>query len=158
VRADIDQGALVQTTTETTTARSSLDIAAPARGGWSRFARHFAEMIAAMVLGMLVLGGAIAGAVSASGASIDDAPIAVSAFVMALTMTVPMVAWMHYRHRMAAARCVEMAASMIVPTLLAVGLYWADALSSHDVMMVQHVVMIPAMLGVMLWRRPAYSH
>jgi flagellar biosynthetic protein FliP len=73
-------------------------------------------------------------------------------------MTVPMVAWMHYWHRMPVGRSIEMTLSMILPTAGAVALYWLGAIASDGVLIVQHVVMIPAMLAVMLWRREAYSH
>jgi len=76
---------------------------------------------------------------------------------MGLNMTVPMVAWMSYRghdrHRNA-----EMAASMVFPTLATSGLAWAGVLQAHGALAVQHVVMIPAMLGVMLWRYEHYAH
>ena len=77
---------------------------------------------------------------------------------MAFNMTVPMVAWMHYGHRMNVRRSLEMAASMIVPTVAAVALYWLTVIASEGVLVVQHAVMIPAMLAVMLWKREAYSH
>ena len=51
-----------------------------------------------------------------------------------------------------------MAASTIVPTLLAIALYGLGLIASHGVLAVQHVVMIPAMLAVMLWKYDAYSH
>jgi len=72
-------------------------------------------------------------------------------------MTVPMVAWMGYRGH-SARRNAEMAMSMIVPSVAAALLAWAGALSSAAALGVQHGVMIPAMLGVMLWRYDEYSH
>ena len=53
---------------------------------------------------------------------------------------------------------VEMAASMIVPSALAIALHWAGALSAGGVLVLQHELMIPAMVGVMLWRYDHYSH
>ena len=76
--------------------------------------------------------------------------------LMGFDMTVPMVAWMGYRGH-SRARNAEMAASMIVPTLAAAALAAAGVLSSAAALGVQHVVMIPAMLGVMLWRYDDYS-
>ena len=75
---------------------------------------------------------------------------------MGFNMTVPMVAWMSYRGH-SAARSAEMAASMIVPTLLAAALALIGALETGAALGVQHAVMIPAMLGVMLWRYEHYS-
>jgi hypothetical protein len=122
------------------------------------FSRHFAEMILAMLLGMGVLWVALELALSPLGGSLSDAPIAARAGVMAINMTIPMVAWMHFGRRMAVARCAEMAASMMVPTFAAVLLFWLGVIAPDAVMIIQHVVMIPAMLAVMLWRREAYSH
>lgn len=78
-----------------------------------RFARHYVEMLVAMVLGMVVLGTPSSLALSAAGMSMselhNDTP-ALMLFGMALTMTVPMVAWMRHRgHGWAASA--EMSAS-----------------------------------------------
>jgi flagellar biosynthetic protein FliP len=51
-----------------------------------------------------------------------------------------------------------MAMSMIVPSVAAAALAWAGVLGSAAALGVQHVVMIPAMLAVMLWRYEDYSH
>jgi hypothetical protein len=76
---------------------------------------------------------------------------------MGFNMTVPMVIWMSYRGH-GRARNVEMAMSMIVPSVAAAVLAWAGVLESAAALAVQHAVMIPAMLGVMLWRYEEYSH
>jgi uncharacterized membrane protein YhaH (DUF805 family) len=114
------------------------------RGSGSKraFARHFGEMLIAMFLGMGVLGGLAALGFGATGGSSSDLPGGVRVMLMGIYMTVPMVLWMKYRGH-AAARNVEMALSMMVPTV-ALG--------------VQHLVMVPAMLGVMLWRYDDYAH
>jgi hypothetical protein len=118
------------------------------------FALHFGEMLLAMVAGMVVLGGIVELALAASHTSLSTS---VSAAVMGFNMTVPMVAWMRYRGH-GTRESAEMAGSMIVPTALAIALGLAGVLSGHAVMMVQHVVMIPAMLGVMLLRYDHYAH
>jgi hypothetical protein len=53
---------------------------------------------------------------------------------------------------------VEMAASVVVPTAAVVALHWLAIIPSGGVIVAQHVVMIPAMVGVMLWRYDHYSH
>jgi hypothetical protein len=124
------------------------------------FARHYVEMVVAMLLGMFVLGGL--GAVLLGLAGIDtgdwhsDAP-ALMLLSMAVTMSVPMVAWMRHRGH-GWAPCSEMTASMLLPTfgaiaLLAVGLVE----DGGTLMLIQHVVMFPGMLAVMLLRRDEYS-
>ena len=120
------------------------------------FARHFGEMLLAMFLGMAVLGGLARLAFAAAGGSLDDAAAEIRVLLMGFNMTLPMVAWMQYRGH-SSARNVEMAASMILPSLLAAALAWTGALGTGGALALQHAVMIPAMLGVMLWRHEEYS-
>ena len=94
------------------------------------FIRHYIEMVVVMFAGMIVLGLPGEAALKALGSGTselrDDAP-AVVFLGMAATMTVPMVAWMRYRgHRWQPT--LEMAASMIIPTLVAIALLAADVL------------------------------
>ena len=77
--------------------------------------------------------------------------------IMGFNMTVPMVLWMSHRGH-TGARNVEMALSMIVPSVAAAALAWAGAIGTGAALGIQHAVMIPAMLGVMLWRYQDYSH
>jgi hypothetical protein len=46
---------------------------------------------------------------------------------------------------------------MLVPTGIVIALHWLGAVPGDAVLAVQHVVMIPAMLGVMLWRYEHFS-
>jgi hypothetical protein len=66
-----------------------------------RFLRHFFEMIAVMMLGMVVLGAAFGELHRlALGSGFADAwrdHVGLAAFAMAFNMTVPMVLWMRYR-------------------------------------------------------------
>jgi hypothetical protein len=125
-------------------------------GSKRAFVRHYGEMVLAMFLGMIVLGGLTELAFAVSGGSLSDQSGGVRVMLMGFNMTVPMVFWMSYRGH-AAARNVEMAMSMIVPTVAAAALAWAGALESGAALGIQHVVMMPAMLGVMLWRYLEYS-
>ena len=121
------------------------------------FIRHYVEMVVAMFAGMLVLGGAAVVLLGLdTGSLYDDAP-AVGLTGMALTMTIPMVAWMRYRgHGWPASW--EMTASMFVPTLVTIALLWSGALESgHTAMGIQHVIMFPAMLAVMFLRLDEYT-
>jgi flagellar biosynthetic protein FliP len=104
-----------------------------------------------------VLGGAAVLALGLdTGSLFDDAP-ALGLTGMALTMTIPMVAWMRHRgHGWPASW--EMTASMFVPTFAAIALLWAGVLDSgHTAMGIQHVIMFPAMLGVMFLRLEEYT-
>ena len=132
---------------------------APARerSGRRAFTMHLGEMVGAMVAGMVVLGGAAEGLLALAGASLSAASAPVAATVMAFNMTLPMVLWMRYRGHPSQHNA-EMAGSMIVPTALVIGLYAVGAIASGTVLVAQHVVMIPAMVAVMLWRYEHYSH
>jgi len=124
------------------------------------FIRHYLEMVAVMFLGMGVLSLPALAALGAIGMSSSelrsDAP-ALLLFGMGLTMTVPMVAWMRYRgHGWQASN--EMAAAMLIPTAGVIGLLWTGLLEDIGMLlMIEHVVMLPAMLLVMLLRRDEYS-
>jgi len=121
----------------------------------AHFIRHYLEMVIAMLLGMAVLG--IPGFIALEAAGVDTQAAGVLLWGMALLMTVPMVAWMRHRGH-GWLPCWEMAAAMIVPTIGALALLEAGALDdAHAAMGVQHVVMFPAMLGVMLLRRDEYT-
>ena len=125
-----------------------------------RFLRHYLEMVAAMLLGMVVLGGALTVLLEAVGIDVSnwdrDLP-ALYLLAMDFVMTVPMVGWM--RHRGHGWRpSAEMAGSMLVPTLVVVGMLTAGVGGDvHSLMAIQHVAMFPAMFGVMLLRREEYG-
>src|SRR5688572_3838973 len=90
----------------------------PRRPAVWNFTRHYLEMVVAMVLGMVVLGMALAVALGLAGVQVSswrsDAP-ALLLLGMAFTMTVPMVAWMRHRgHGWAPAA--DMTAAMFLPS------------------------------------------
>jgi hypothetical protein len=129
--------------------------------GNRRFVRHYIEMVAAMFLGMLVLGAPVLVALGAAGVSSaelhNDLP-AVMLLGMGVTMTVPMLGWMRYRGH-GWQPSAEMAASMMVPTFGVTALLWAGLLTDIGALMtIEHLVMLPSMLAVMLFRREEYSH
>jgi hypothetical protein len=125
------------------------------------FVRHYFEMLAAMFLGMAVLGTPallVLGAVGESSAELrSDAP-ALLVLGMGVMMTVPMVAWMRYRrHGWRASN--EMAASMMIPTAGMIALQGTGLLDDVGTLLaIEHVVMLPSMLVAMLLRREEYSH
>jgi hypothetical protein len=121
----------------------------------AHFIRHYLEMVIAMLLGMAVLG--IPGFIALGAAGVDTEAAGVLLWGMAVSMTVPMVAWMRHRGH-GWLPCWEMSAAMIVPTIGALALLEAGALDgAHAAMGIQHIVMFPAMLGVMLLRRGEYT-
>ncbi len=108
-----------------------------------RFWIHYAQMLVAMVAGMVLLG------------MLWPHPESVEAMtlVMATDMSIGMAAWMAWR-RHGWAPIAEMVAAMYVPFLVLFPPFWAGWLSEAGVFVLGHVLMLPAMLLVML-RRPA---
>ena len=125
-----------------------------------RFLRHLFEMVAVMMLGMCVLGaafGAFHGLAFGSGfAAAWRDHVALAAFSMAFNMTVPMVLWMRYRGH-SWERGGEMAIAMNLPVLPLLVLYGFDVIPARGVLGGQMMLMIPAMLGAMLYRKDEYS-
>jgi hypothetical protein len=124
------------------------------------FARHYAEMVAAMFLGMVVLGVPAEWAMGAAGTSWSelhtDAP-ALMLLGMGATMTVPMVGWMRYRgHGWRAST--EMAGSMLLPTFAVIALLWGGLVEDIGaLLLIEHVAMLLSMLAAMLLRPAEYS-
>ena len=125
-----------------------------------RFVGRLLEMIVVMMLGMCVLGVAL-GAFHkvVFGSAYADAwrdYVVLAAFAMAFNMTVPMVLWMRYRGH-SWERGGEMAAAMILPLLPLLVLYSLDVIAATAVLGLQMMLMIPAMVLAMLYRREEYS-
>src|SRR3954449_13468947 len=114
------------------------------------FARHYVEMVIAMFLGMAVLG-------APAGLVVDYGVPDQMVDAMAITMTIPMAAWMRYRgHGWPAT--LEMSAAMIVPALGVIALVVAAVVTDLGALMaLEHVVMLAAMLAAMLLRREEYT-
>jgi hypothetical protein len=116
---------------------------------FARFAWHYAEMVVAMLAGMIALAPLWPDAWTAR-ADVD-------ALVMATNMTIAMVAAMALR-RHSWPRIAEMAAAMYLPFLLLLAPYWLGVLSGTGLMVAGHVIMFPLMLAAMVWRRNEYWH
>jgi hypothetical protein len=125
------------------------------------FIRHYVEMVVAMFAGMVVLGapaGWALGAVGSSWSDLTDNAPSLMLLGMAITMTVPMVAWMRYRGHGWRANT-EMSASMLVPTFAAMLLQLTGTVEDTNALLaVEHVAMLLGMLGVMLARPAEYTH
>jgi hypothetical protein len=128
-----------------------------ARRSLRTFAFHFAEMVLVMFIGMGIFSAVTALGFAAAGSSQTAQPGWLRVVLMGVNMAVPMVLWMAYRGH-SRQRNVEMAASMLVPSVFAAALAAAGILTTMPALVVQHVVMVPAMLGVMLWRYDEYAH
>lgn len=120
---------------------------------WSVVARHYAEMLVAMFVGMLVFGSLRA----AAGLTVTFADHPGWSFLlMATDMSLGMAAWMRVR-RHGWASTLEMCAVMYLPLLL-LPLVQADVMSRMTFMIVAHVVMAVAMLAVLVRRRRELTH
>jgi hypothetical protein len=122
-----------------------------------RFARHYAEMVAAMFIGMVALSKPADLALQAFGASSGGHHSTRMLATMAVTMTLPMVAWMRYRGH-AWRPTMEMSASMLVPTIAVLVLLWTGVATAMGTLMVlEHAAMLSFMLLAMLLRLDEYS-
>ena len=131
------------------------------RAHWTRntvrhLVRHYLEMVAAMIIGMVVLGPLWSLGLNALGApALLDRP-ELNALVMATNMTVAMSGWMRYRrHRWAATA--EMAAAMFVPFIVLFIPLWLGLLSSGGLIILGHVLMLIGMAAAMLLRAVEYA-
>jgi hypothetical protein len=113
-------------------------------------------MVAVMFAGMYALMAPTGVLLGALGTSWSRLSPAMNVFVMALTMTLPMVAWMRYRAH-AWRPNLEMAASMLIPTFAVMGLLSAGVGTSESLMIPEHAAMLSCMLAAMLYRRHEYS-
>jgi len=121
------------------------------------FARHYLEMLLAMVAGMMILYPLW---LLASGGQPDGAWMHradVEALLMATTMVVPMALWMRFR-RHAVAPVVEMSLAMYAGFVVLFPFLWMGALDAMGVTVLGHVLMLVFMLGAMLARRHEYTH
>jgi hypothetical protein len=120
------------------------------------FVRHLVEMIAAMLVGMAVLGTIVSLMFGLLGHSNVLNHAGLRAFLMTGYMIVGMALWM--RHRRHVWRDVaEMSVAMVVPYALLVGPYYARIVSAEQLLIGMHVLMLPAMVVAMLLRRETYS-
>ena len=112
-----------------------------------RFVVHYLQMLAAMIVGMVLLG-PLSMLVGPAGVEVD-------ALLMATSMTAGMAAWMAWRrHRWPA--IAEMSLAMYVSFVVLFPAYWLGARSGSGVMAAGHVIMLPAMALAMLHRREEY--
>jgi hypothetical protein len=122
-----------------------------------KFALHFAEMVVAMAVGMVVLHPVWIFVLDAvGGAGLMHNPYS-GALIMATNMTVAMSAWMKFRgHRWRP--IVEMGAAMYVPFLVLFAPLALGVIDKGALMLWGHLLMLPAMAAAMLLRPREYAH
>ncbi len=125
--------------------------------GRRAFALHYLEMVVVMLVGMGVFSGLAALAFTAAGSSTTAQADWFRVMLMGVNMTIPMVLWMVWR-RHPPGRSLEMAAAMMLPTVVAAGLGAAGVVGLGAALIIQHAAMLPAMFLVMAWRFDEYAH
>lgn len=112
------------------------------------FIVHYLQMLAAMLVGMAVLAplSMLAG---------DGAGTEVDALLMATSMTAGMAAWMAWR-RHPWPGIAEMGLAMYLSFAVLFPLHWLGVLSAQGLIVLGHVLMLPAMAAAMLRRREDY--
>jgi hypothetical protein len=125
-----------------------------AGGSWGRFWWHYVQMVIAMMVGMALtpLGGML---FKSLGAQAVYARPDVHTLVMATAMTIGMTVWMVIR-RHGWRPIAEMAAAMYLPFIVLFPLLWAGVIDQGALSGIGHMLMLPAMAGVMLLRPEEY--
>ncbi|MFJ4516556.1 hypothetical protein [Streptomyces sp. NPDC088816] len=122
-----------------------------------KFALHFAEMVVAMAVGMIVLHPVWMAGLDALGAAGAMHNPYTGALIMATNMTVAMSAWMKFRgHRRRP--IAEMGAAMYAPFLVLFVPLSLKLIDAGALMLWGHLLMLPAMAVAMLLRPHEYAH
>lgn len=125
------------------------------RGPTWNFVQHLVEMTIAMFVGMFAIGMPAAMLWDALGWTVLDATVP-KTLLMATYMTLGMSIWMLVRGCSWPA-IGEMGLAMFIPFVMMYPFYWAGWVDGMAIMIVGHVLMVPAMIVAMLLRRDEYS-
>ena len=121
------------------------------------FLRHYGEMCAPMCIGFAVGDLIYFWAAARFGYSKPFSELPeLSVVVVTFTMTVPMVAWMLFRG-MPRRETAEMAAVMPVLAIALLVLGWLALVAKSDLALLEHGLMMPAMLVPMFLRLNLYA-
>jgi hypothetical protein len=121
-----------------------------------RFLRHYLEMVAAMLVGMVVLGAAVRGVLALTGREFPAQYPELAALEMAATMSVGMMVWMRHRGH-GWASTLEMAGAMFAPAVALLPLLWLGAITGDALLLLEHLAMLPLMYLIMRRRRAEYG-
>ena len=124
-------------------------------GRW-RFLRHYLGMVAAMLVGMAVIGAAVRGFLALAGLQFPAQHPELAALEMAFEMSAGMVAWMRHRGH-GWASTLEMAGAMFAPAVALFPLLWLGVIAGETLLVMEHLAMLPLMYLVMLRRRAEYG-
>jgi hypothetical protein len=121
------------------------------------FALHFAAMCVPMCIGFAVGDALYFSLAGLAGYSepFSELPY-LSVLIVTASMTAPMTAWMLYRG-MPRRAIAEMSAVMPIVAIVLVGLSWLGLLPKDELALLEHSLMMPAMLIPMLMRLDLYT-
>jgi hypothetical protein len=123
----------------------------------AHFVRHYLEMCAPMCIGFAVGDLVYFWAAGRFGYSEPFGELPeLSVLVVTFTMTAPMVAWMLFRG-MPRRETTEMAAVMPILAIALLALGWLALVPKSDVALLEHGLMMPAMLVPMFLRLDFYT-
>jgi hypothetical protein len=126
------------------------------RGPTWNFVQHLLEMVIAMFVGMFALGMPAKALFDALGWTVVNEQIELRTLVMATNMTIGMVIWMRIRGCSWPAMR-DMAVAMYLPFVAMYPLLWLGVVGEMAIMVVGHVLMVPAMVVAMLLRKDEYT-
>jgi hypothetical protein len=124
-------------------------------GRW-RFLRHYLEMVAAMLVGMVVMGATVRGVLALAGLEFPAQYPELAALEMTVDMSVGMIAWMRHRGH-GWASTLEMAGATFAPAVALFPLRWQGVITGDALQVLEHLAMFPLMYLVMLRRRAEYG-
>ncbi|MDQ0732368.1 hypothetical protein [Arthrobacter sp. B1I2] len=124
-----------------------------------RFVLHFIQMCLVMCAGAVLLGLLFFGSAALLGYSnLDQRAPELTVLVIAISLSLPMLAWMRFIMGMAWRPTLEMAGSTMVAGLLLIVAYRLDLVARSELIPLQTgLLACPLMLLVMLFRFPLYS-
>jgi hypothetical protein len=118
---------------------------------------HLAEMCAVMCASAIVLSvGFFGGAALLGYTELPQQAPALSVFVIAVNLSLPMAVWMRYRG-MQWRPTLEMAGSTMVVGLALIAAYWAGLVARDSLIEIQTSLACPVMVVAMLARFRLYS-
>jgi hypothetical protein len=121
-----------------------------------RFLLRYLELVAAMLVGMVVLGWALRAVLALAGLRYPTQYAELVALEMAVTMPAGVVAWMRHRGRRWAA-ILEVVGAMVAPAVVLVPLLWLGVITGDALFLLEHVAMFALVFLVMLRRRAEYG-
>jgi len=126
------------------------------KGPTRNFLQHLLEMTVAMFVGMGILAWPAHVLFDALGWHVMNEEIIPRTLVMATNMSIGMAVWMRIRGCHWRATW-EMCLAMYLAFVPMYPLFWAGWISDTTVMVVGHVLMVPAMAVAMLFRLDMYT-